>query len=120
MEGMNQVTLLGNLGADPELRGGVLKLRLACTDSYLDKNRDRQEKTEWVNVVVFGKQAEALAGFLTKGRAVFVSGRLQTSSYEKDGQKRYATEVVAIRVIVPDGRGGRQEQRRESFEDPFE
>jgi single-strand DNA-binding protein len=109
-EGLNKVMLLGNLGDDPELRiaqGGqaVLKLRLATTESYLDRNNSRQERTEWHSVVLFGKRGEALAKFLAKGERVFVEGRLQTSSYEKDGEKRYRTEIVATNVILS-GRGG--------------
>jgi len=110
-EGLNRVLLLGNLGADPELRmtnGGqaVLKMRLATSETYLDRNRQRQERTEWHNVVVWGKRAEALGKFLTKGTRLFVEGGLRTSSYEdKDGNKRYKTEVVASNVILS-GAGG--------------
>jgi single-strand DNA-binding protein len=95
-DGLNRVLLFGNLGADPELRttsGGqsVLKMRLATTESYLDRDRVRQERTEWHNVVVWGKRAEALGRFLTKGTRLFVEGSLRTSSYEdKEGQKRWA------------------------------
>jgi single-strand DNA-binding protein len=104
-EGLNKVMLLGNLGADPELRvtpGGqaVLKLRLATTESYLDKNNTRQERTEWHRITIWGKRGEALAKFLTKGEKLFIEGRIQTSSYEKDGEKRYSTEVVATNVIL--------------------
>ena len=99
-EGLNRVMLLGNLGADPELRvtpGGqaILKLRLATNESYLDKNNVRQERTEWHRVTVWGRRAEALGKFLQKGDSLFIEGRLQTSSYEKNGEKRYSTEVVA-------------------------
>lgn len=109
-EGLNKVMLLGNLGADPELRvtaGGqaILKLRLATTESYLDKNNTRQERTEWHRVTLFGKRGEALSKFLTKGDRIFVEGRIQTSSYEKDGEKRYSTEVVANNVILNGKRG---------------
>lgn len=109
-DGLNRVMLLGNLGADPELKmtgGGqaVLKMRLATTESYLDRNRTRQERTEWHNVVVWGKRAEALSKFLTKGTRLFVEGGLRTSSYEdRDGNKRYRTEVVANNIILS-GRG---------------
>jgi single-strand DNA-binding protein len=117
-EGLNRVMLLGNLGADPELRvttGGqaILKLRLATTESYLDRNNARQERTEWHSVTLWGKRGEALAKILAKGERIFVEGRLQTSSYEKDGEKRYRTEVVATNVILA-GRGtegGRQDTR---------
>jgi single-strand DNA-binding protein len=110
-EGLNRVTLLGNLGADPELRmtsGGqaILKLRLATAESYLDKNQQRQERTEWHSITIWGKRGEALAKILTKGTAVYVEGALRTSSYEKDGEKRYRTEVVATNILLPGGGGG--------------
>src|SRR6187455_583267 len=111
-EGLNRVMLLGNLGQDPELKmtsGGqsVLKLRLATSETYLDKNKVRQERTEWHSVVVWGKRAEALSKFLTKGSRLFVEGGLRTSSYDdKEGNKRYKTEVVANNIILAGGGGG--------------
>jgi single-strand DNA-binding protein len=110
-EGLNKVLLLGNLGADPELRmtpsgQAVLKLRLATSENYLDKNRQRQERTEWHNVVIWGKRAEALSRILAKGSRLFVEGGLRTSSYDdRDGNKRYRTEIVASNVLLQ-GRGG--------------
>jgi single-strand DNA-binding protein len=104
--------LLGNLGADPELKmtssgQAVLKMRLATTESYLDRNKVRQEKTEWHSVVLWGKRAEALSKFLAKGSRLFIEGGLRTSSYDdRDGNKRYKTEVVASNVILQPGRGG--------------
>lgn len=111
-EGLNRVLLLGNLGADPELRmtpGGeaVLKLRLATTETYLDRNKTRQERTEWHSVTVWGKRAEALAKILSKGSSIFIEGRLQTRSYEKDGEKRYATDIIANNILLTGG-GKRQ------------
>ncbi len=111
-DGLNKVMLLGNLGADPELKmtsGGqaVLKMRLATTETYLDRNKVRQEKTEWHSVVLWGKRAEALSRFLSKGSRLFIEGGLRTSSYDdRDGNKRYKTEVVASNVILAGG-GGR-------------
>lgn len=110
-EGLNKVLLLGNLGADPELRmtpGGqaVLKLRLATTESYLDRNQTRQERTEWHQVTVWGKRGEALAKILSKGSSIFVEGGIRTSSYEKDGEKRYRTEIVANNILLTGGRRG--------------
>lgn len=110
-EGLNRVMLLGNLGADPELRmtsGGqaVLKLRLATSETYLDRNKVRQERTEWHGVVVWGRRAEALAKILSKGSRIFVEGRISTSSYEKEGQKHYRTEIVANNIILGGSGGG--------------
>lgn len=121
-DGLNRVMLLGNLGADPELRmtsGGqaVLKLRLATAETYLDRNRNRQEKTEWHSVVVWGKRAEALAKILSKGSRLFVEGSLRTSSYDdRDGNKRYKTEVVASNIILG-GRGGGGGGGRDNYDD---
>ncbi len=108
-EGLNKVLLLGNLGADPELRvtangQAVLKMRLATTEKYLDKNNAKQEKTEWHSISLWGKRGEALAKFLQKGDRLFVEGRIQTSSYEKDGEKRYRTEINATNVILNGGK----------------
>lgn len=112
MEGLNRVTLLGNLGADPELRFGqggadsaVLKLRIATTESWFDKaSNARKERTDWHNVTVFGKRGEALHRILVKGSTVLIEGRLQTSNYEKDGQKHYRTDVVATNVVLAGAR----------------
>jgi single-strand DNA-binding protein len=108
-DGLNKVMLLGNLGTEAELRstaGGkaVLKIRLATTESYLDSNRARQERTEWHTVIVWGARAEGLSRILNKGSRVFVEGGIRTSSYDdKDGNKRYKTEVVANNVILCGG-----------------
>ncbi|HYO98441.1 MAG TPA: single-stranded DNA-binding protein, partial [Polyangiaceae bacterium] len=102
-----------NLGADPELRmtpsgQAVLKLRLATSESYLDRNRVRQERTEWHSIVVWGKRAEALNKILSKGSRIFIEGGLRTSSYDdKEGHKRYRTEIVANNIVLAGGaRGG--------------
>src|ERR1700690_750704 len=113
-EGLHRGMLLRNLGADPELRvtpGGqpVLKLRLAANETYMDRNNVRQERTEWHRVTVWGRRAEALGKILQKGDSLFVEGRLQTSSYEKNGEKRYSTEVVANNIVLPGSGRGRGE-----------
>jgi single-strand DNA-binding protein len=112
-EGLNRVMLLGNLGADPELRftqGGqaVMNMRLATTESYLDKDRVRRDRTDWHNIVVWGKRGEALSKILAKGSTIFVEGSLRTSSYDdREGNKRYKTEVIANNIILAGrGRGG--------------
>ncbi len=109
-EGLNKVMLLGQLGADPELRmtasgQAVLNMRVATTERYKDKSETWQERAEWHNVVLWGKRGEALSKFLAKGSQVFVEGGLRTTSYEKDGGKRYKTEVVATNIILA-GKGG--------------
>lgn len=121
-DGLNRVMLLGNLGADPELRftpGGqaVLNMRVATTESYLDRDKVRKERTDWHNVVVWGKRGEALGKFLTKGSSLFVEGSLRTSSYDdKEGKKRYKTEIVASNVLLTGrkGAGGDDAPRRPS------
>lgn len=114
-EGLNRVMLLGNLGADPELRftqGGqaVLHIRMATTESYFDKTaNERKERTDWHNVTVWGKRGEALAKFLTKGSTIFVEGSLRTSSYDnREGVKVYKTEINATNIILAGGKGNGQ------------
>ncbi|NLY95363.1 MAG: single-stranded DNA-binding protein [Myxococcales bacterium] len=111
-EGLNKVILIGNLGADPELRytqgnQPVLSMRLATTESFVNRAGERQERTDWHNVTLWGKRAEALSKFLTKGRTICVEGRIQYRSYEdRDGNKRTATDIVASNVILMGGGGG--------------
>lgn len=119
MDGLNRVTCMGNLGADPELRmtqGGqaVLNLRLACSETYLDKDKKRQERTEWISCVVWNKRGEGLAKILKKGDRVLVEGSLRTSKYQdRDGNDRYKTEVVAREVLLQGSPGGKRERSSE-------
>jgi single-strand DNA-binding protein len=111
-DGINKVILLGNLGKDPELsytQGGTARCKfpLATGETFTNNAGERQERTEWHNIVVWGKQAESAGKYLQKGRQVFVEGRIQTRSWddEKTGQKRYMTEINAQRVVFVGGRG---------------
>ncbi|HEX6838969.1 MAG TPA: single-stranded DNA-binding protein [Polyangia bacterium] len=110
---VNKVILIGNLGAKPELKylpsgQAVCELRLATNESFTDKNQQKQERTEWHRVVVWGKQGENCAQYLDKGRSVYIEGRLQTRSWDdkNSGEKRYMTEIVANTVQFLGGREG--------------
>jgi single-strand DNA-binding protein len=112
MGSVNKVILVGNLGRDAELRytpGGaaVATLNMATTEVWNDKSGQRQEKTEWHRVVLWGKTAESLSEYLTKGKQIYVEGRLQTRQWDdKDGNKRYTTEIRSDRVVLLSGGGG--------------
>jgi single-strand DNA-binding protein len=113
MSGVNKVILVGNLGANPEMRytqGGtaVANIRLATSERWTDKSGQPQEATEWPRIVVWGKQAEICGQYLTKGRQIYVEGRIRTRQWQdQQGQKRYTTEIVAQRVQMLGGRGER-------------
>lgn len=114
MASVNRIMILGNLGADPEVRytnGGqaVCSMRIATTEVWTDKEGARQERTEWHSVSVWGKQAESCGQYLAKGRQVFVEGRLQSREYtDKEGVERKIWEVQADRVTFIGG-GGRDD-----------
>lgn len=112
MASLNKVMIIGNLGKDPEMQytaGGdaVTKFSVAANETWT-KDGERKERTEWFNVVAWRKLAETCAQYLEKGRQVYVEGRLQTRTYEQDGQKKYFTEVIADQVRFL---GERTEQR---------
>jgi single-strand DNA-binding protein len=122
MGSVNKVILVGNLGRDAEVRytpGGaaVATLSLATTEVYKDKEGQRQEQTEWHRVVLWGKTAETLSEYLRKGKQIYVEGRLQTRSWDdKEGKKRYTTEIRGDRVVLlggAPGRGGPGTEREE-------
>ena len=100
MAGVNKVILVGNLGADPEVRysasgTAVANFRIATTESYKNKEGQKEDKTEWHRIVTFGKLAEICGEYLAKGKQVYVEGRIQTNQWEdKEGNKRYTTEIV--------------------------
>ena len=110
--GINKVILIGNLGRDPETRysqGGnaVTNFSVATSESWKDRQSgEQQDRTEWHNVVCFSRLAEIAGEYLKKGSKVYIEGSLRTSTWEKDGQKRYRTEVMAKELQMLDGRGG--------------
>lgn len=112
MASVNKVILVGNLGRDPEVRympsgDAMANLNLATTDTWKDKGGEKQEKTEWHRVVMFGKTAEIAGEYLKKGSQVYVEGRLQTRKWtDKEGQERYTTEIVADRMQMLGSRSG--------------
>jgi single-strand DNA-binding protein len=118
--GVNKVILVGHLGADPDMRytpsgQGVCELRVATSESWNDKNGQKQERTEWHRVVVWGKRAEICSKYLSKGRQVYIEGRIQTRNYDdKEGNKKYITEVIANDVQFLGGGRGEGGGRRDS------
>jgi len=109
---VNKVILIGNLGKDPEVRfttngRAVARFPIATSEVWNDANGNRQERTEWHNIIVWGKQGETCAQYLAKGRQVFIEGSIRSRSYDdKSGNKRYVTEIVAQRVRFLGGGGG--------------
>ena len=111
--GVNKVILVGNLGADPETRtmpsgGTVANIRIATSESWKDKQSGEQkERTEWHNIVMFGRLGEIAAEYLRKGSQVYTEGSLRTRKWQdKEGRDRYTTEVVAAEMQMLGGRGG--------------
>ena len=111
MSGVNKVILVGNLGADPDLRHtpsgtAVSNLRLATTEVFSNREGEKNKRTEWHRVVAFGRLAEICNQYLKKGRQVYIEGRLQTREWEdKNGDKRYTTEIVATNMVMLGSRG---------------
>lgn len=111
MASVNKVILMGNLGRDPEVRympngEAVANFSIATTDSWKDKSGQKQERTEWHNIVMYRKLAEIAGEYLKKGRPVYIEGRLQTRKWEKDGVTRYTTEIIADQMQMLGGRDG--------------
>lgn len=121
--GINKVILIGNLGADPEVRSTasgtqITSIRLATSDSWTDKQGQRQERTEWHRVVFFNRLAEIASQYLRKGSKVYIEGSLRTQQWEKNGEKRYSTEIHANEMQMLDGRtGGGQESYGGDYND---
>jgi single-strand DNA-binding protein len=131
MRGYNSLTIIGNVGGDPELRytksgTPVATFSVAINSSWTDSDGNKQEKVEWVNVVAWKKLAEIVSEYVTKGMPVFIEGRIATSSWEgDDGKKRYKTELIAQQLVMLGGKqnGDRPsdmpENVREKQEDTF-
>lgn len=126
---VNKVILIGNLGRDPEMRytqvgGAICNFSIATTRKWKDKQSNQmQEETEWHKVSVFGKTAEACGNHLAKGRQVYIEGRIKTRSYDdKDGIKRYSTEIVAetVQFLGGGSRDGSGERRRDDGPEPYD
>ncbi len=126
--GVNKAILIGNLGADPEVRftpGGqaVANFRIATSESWTDKSGQKQERTEWHRIVVWGKLAELCGEYLAKGRQCFVEGRLQTREWtDKENRKNYTTEIIANSVVFlgardPAAAGGYRSKPRNGSEE---
>jgi len=113
---LNKAMIIGNLGADPEVKylpsgRAVANLRVATNRQWQDKDSGEQkEQTEWHRVTLFGGMAEVAGKYLSRGSRVFIEGRLQTREWEKDGQKRYTTEIIAENMIMLGGKGESADQ----------
>ena len=112
MASVNKCIFIGNLGRDPEMRympsgEAIANFSIACTDSFKNKAGEKQERTEWDNIVMYRKLAEIAGEYLKKGRPVYVEGRLQTRKWQtKEGQDRYTTEIIADQMQMLGGRDG--------------
>jgi single-strand DNA-binding protein len=116
MGSVNKVILVGNLGRDAEVKvtasgQSVASFSIATTETWT-KDGEKKEKTEWHRIVLWGRQADTLQPYLTKGKQIYVEGRLETRNWEKDGQKHYTTEIKADRIVLlGGGRGGERGER---------
>jgi single-strand DNA-binding protein len=126
MGSVNKVILVGNLGRDAEVKvtasgQSVASFSIATTETWT-KDGEKKEKTEWHRIVLWGRQADTLQPYLTKGKQIYVEGRLETRQWEKDGQKHYTTEIKADRIVLlGGGRGGgdRSDRSETAYADPM-
>ena len=123
---VNKAILVGNLGKDPEVRftntgSAVANFSIATSEVWNDRDGKRQERTEWHNIIVWGKQGETCAQYLAKGRQAYIEGSIRSRSYDdKNGQKRYITEIIAQRVRFLGGGGGTRVAPEAEAETPGE
>ena len=123
MASINKVILIGNLGADPEVRytpsgRAVANFRIATTENWTNKEGGKEERTEWHRIVAWGRLGEICGEYLHKGKQVYIEGKLQTRSWEdRDGNKRFTTEIVAqtMQMLGPAGREGRASTSDEKY-----
>jgi len=126
MAGVNKIIILGNLGRDPEVTytqagTAVCKITVATSESWNDKQTgEKKEKTEWHRITLFGKQAETVGQYMKKGSQIFIEGKLQTSTYEKNGETRYSTDIIASSFQFvgnkSDNAGQQQGQQGQGFQ----
>lgn len=119
MSSLNKVMLIGNVGKDPEVTtfdGGnkVAKFTLATSERYTDKSGQKQEKTEWHNIVAWGNQAEVIEKYVTKGKQLYIEGQITSRQWEQDGVKRYATDIKLSSFVFLGGGNGSKENSGES------
>ncbi|HEX7401568.1 MAG TPA: single-stranded DNA-binding protein [candidate division Zixibacteria bacterium] len=125
MRGVNKAILIGNLGKDPEMRylpsgQAVAKFSLATNAKRKDKNGQAQDITDWHNIVTFGRTAEVCNQYLKKGSPIYVEGRIQTRSYDdRDGNKRWITEIIAQTIQMLGRKGEPEEEVPEEMEEPL-
>ncbi len=125
MAGVNKVILIGNLGRDPEMRyfadgTAVANFSIATSEEWTDKTTgEKKERTEWHRIVAFRKLGEICGKYLSKGKQVYVEGKLQTRSWEKDGVTRYTTEIVANEMRMLSGKGESRDNNYQSAENVY-
>jgi single-strand DNA-binding protein len=125
MSDLNKLQIIGRLGGDPEsrnLEGGqvVTTFSVATALTWKNKQGEKQEKTEWHNVVIWGKLAEVAAKYLTKGKQVYLEGRIETVSWEKDGEKKYKTQMVADNLIMLGSKNDQPQQAQTNPEQQYQ
>jgi single-strand DNA-binding protein len=123
MAGVNKVILVGNLGADPEVRytadgTAVCKFRIATTEKFKDRQGNMQERTEWHRIVAWRKLAEICGQYLSKGKQVYIEGKIRNDSWEQDGVKRFSYEIVADTMQMLGGPGNRVQEPEPPFGPP--
>jgi single-strand DNA-binding protein len=123
MAGVNKVILIGNLGADPEMRYtasgmAVAKFRIATTERFKDRQGNLQERTEWHRVTAWGKLAEICGQYLSKGKQVYIEGRIRSDTWEQEGVKRYSYEIIANTMQMLGQARGLEREPEAPFEPP--